>query len=170
MYQACNLAYALVHTPDACRLSTLLFHAQHGLSLSPCSCPRQNRFALAPLEMIRVVTARQTKLMLRDKVLLKGRMAQVRTKAWAGLACRGIICSSSGGVVVNGSYDDLHVDVSPKASKSLVRASLIGPLLDPSLVRLCCHCCCSMLAPRVLHGRSVWSAWSWLSLVRPAVS
>jgi hypothetical protein len=38
----------------------------------------KRRYALSPLQAIAVCTRRQAKLVLRDKVLLKGRLLQVR--------------------------------------------------------------------------------------------
>jgi hypothetical protein len=38
----------------------------------------KRRYALSPMQAIAVCTRRQVKLVLRDKVLLKGRMLQVR--------------------------------------------------------------------------------------------
>jgi hypothetical protein len=46
----------------------------------------KRRYALSPMQAIAVCTRRQVKLVLRDKVLLKGRMLQVR-RQYQGLPC-----------------------------------------------------------------------------------
>ena len=42
----------------------------------------KRRYALSPVQAIAVTTRRQMKLVLRDKVLLKGRMMQVGDSPW----------------------------------------------------------------------------------------
>ena len=54
----------------------------------------KRRYALSPLQAIAVCTRRQAKLVLRDKVLLKGRMLQVRvTSLLACVIACGIMCA-----------------------------------------------------------------------------
>lgn len=82
-------------------------HNSHPAALETC------RYALSPLQAIAVTTKRQMKLVLRDKVLLKGRMMQVRPAASQALALAQPQLSGSG----MGPGCAQHSGAVPKAKK-----------------------------------------------------
>ena len=59
-----------------------------GIPIDPASCHPdslvRSAFTLTPMQAISLTTQRQLALMLRDKVLLKGRIMQVRVWAMGG--------------------------------------------------------------------------------------